>query len=274
MVLAGLLGGLMGLGVVLVVDGLRPRRPPPRPARDRRRPPARALVALVVAALAVALTGWPVAGAAGAGVAWWLPVIAGARRGGEQRAARSEAVAAWAEMLRDLLRANQSVEGAIAASVPLAPGPIAEPVARLAERVHRDPEPALVAFATAVADPVADLVVLALRQAIRGAAGGVGELLGTLAGMARERAAMEMRVERSRRRTRTSVRLILGATLATAVAFVVANPAHFAPYDSAGGQVVLALVVTTALACLAWLARLGRLVEPERLLAPDPEGAG
>ena len=102
--------------------------------------------------------------------------------------ARTEAVAAWAEMLRDTLAAGGFRE-AILASRRVAPAPIAAQVGELAERSEYAPlGVALRQFAHAVDDPVADHVVAALVVATERQAAGLRDMLGRIAASAREQA--------------------------------------------------------------------------------------
>jgi hypothetical protein len=165
--LAGLCGAGVGLGLVLVVAGWRGSELA-RPARRALGPKlerANLRLGLAVGAAVVvgAATGWPV-GAVLAGLAGWgaPSLLAGT---GRQQAAvgRIEAVAGWAEMLRDTMAGAAGLEQAIVATAALAPLPIRAEVATLAVRLDGERlAPALRAFAEEVADPTCDLVVAAL----------------------------------------------------------------------------------------------------------------
>jgi len=96
-------------------------------------------------------------------------------------------LSAWAEMLRDTIAGAAGLEQAVAATGPIAPLPIAEPVARLARRLDFEPLPdALRRFADEVNHPTADFVVAALVIAAEKEARDLGRLLGQLAVCARE----------------------------------------------------------------------------------------
>ena len=61
----------------------------------------------------------------------------------------------------------------------------------------------------------------------------------------------------------------MGATLFMAAALVVLNRSYLAPYGSAAGQLALALVGGCFAGAFAWLARLARPAERDRVLDPE-----
>lgn len=274
--LAALLGAGAGLGLVLVWVGWRGGAWP-RPARAKQWPKverANLRIALSAGAAVVvgAATGWPV-GAVLAGLAGWgAPALAGGTKDRQRAVGRIEAIAGWAEMLRDTMAASAGLEQAIIATAPLAPLAIRAEVAGLAVRLEGERlAPALRAFSDEVADPTCDLVVAALVLAAEHQAQRLGELLGSLAQAARDQATMRLRVEAGRARTRTSVRVILAATGALVLGLAVLNHGYLAPYDSPTGQLVLALVGAIFTAAFIWLARITRPANPDRFLA-QPDG--
>ena len=185
---------------------------------------------------------------------------------------RIEAVAGWAEMLRDTMAGAAGLEQTIVATAPLAPLPIRAEVATLALRLQGERlAPALRAFADEVADPTCDLVVAALILAAEHQASRLGELLGSLAQAARDQATMRLRVEAGRARVRTSVKVIVGATGGLVLALAVLNRGYLTPYDTAVGQLVLVLVGGLFAAAFLWLARMTRPASVERFLSTGPE---
>ncbi len=270
--LAGLLGAGVGLGLVLAWAGWRGVALP-RPARSPVRPKVeRVTLRLGLAAGAAvvvgAATGWPV-GALLAGLAGWgLPGLLGGTKGRAEALARIEAVAGWAEMLRDTMAGAAGLEQAIVATAAVAPLPIRAEVATLAARLEGERlAPALRVFAEEVADPTMDLVVAALVLAAEHQASRLGELLGSLAQAARDQATMRLRVEAGRARSRTSVKVVVGVTAGLALGLAVLNRSYLAPYDTALGQLVLALVGAMFAGAFVWLSRMTRPSLPERFLA-------
>ena len=265
-------GALVGFGVVLLVLGLRGVEPhAARPRWPTRRPEQLVLrLALGVGAGVVIglLTRWPVAALLAAALGVAGPSLVGGGAARRAAVARTEAVAAWAEMLRDTMAAAAGIEQAIMATAAVAPPPIREEVRHLAARLERERlVPALREFAEALGDPTADLVVSALVLASQRQARRLGELLGTLARAAREQADMRLRVEAGRSRTRTAVRVITATTLAFALALVVLNRGYLDPYDSLVGQLVLMMVGACFGGAFWWLAAMARVGTPERFLA-------
>lgn len=279
MVLIGAtLAAVFALGALLVVLGLRgvdqdlQHRPAVRSAINGRTL-LRAVAATGAALLVLALTGWPVA----AGVAAVATIVgpSAVRRSRDHAAAieRTEAVAAWTEMLRDTLAAAAGLEEAILVSARNAPDAIAGPVQRLAARLERGQlTQALATFAHEVDDPIADLVVAGLSIAARREARDLVGMLGALATSARSEAEMRRRVHASRARIRTTVRVVLTTLAGFAVLLLLFNRDYLSAYDSATGQVVLA-VVAAIFAGGGWLLhRMARIETPERFFAPPTSG--
>jgi Flp pilus assembly protein TadB len=284
--LAIVCGAGVGLGVAVIAFGARrlPRTDNAEPDRLRRlaggRRPVQLVAVVAVAALVALATGWLVAGLLAALAAWTLPTLFGAERRRRARLDRLEAVATWTESLRDTLSAAAGLEQAIAATAPTAPAPIRPQVTGLAQALREGaamPD-ALRAFATDLSDPTGDTVVAALLLASTRAARNVAEQLGALAVATREQVAARRRVERSRARSATDARLIIATTVVMAVGLVVFNRDYLDPYNSAGGQIVLAVVGLMFAAGFRWLHRLAHQAEPDRVLAPtstmDTAGVG
>jgi tight adherence protein B len=285
--IALLLGGVAGLGLVLAADGWR-RRPPtaPPPASRWSRwsrglaGSAPRLVVAVTAGLVVAvLTGWPVAGALTGLAAVMLPGMLGPDRAGQRAIARVEAIAGWTELLGSTLTGAAGLQQTIAATAALAPEPIRSEVTTLAGRIRagRRPADALRAFADDLADPTGDLVVAALLLAVDRPGANLAALLGELAGHAREQVAMRQRVAASRARLRTGARIIIGLTAAMLLGLVVFNREWMQVYSSFAGQLAMLAAAGFFAAGLYGLARMSRIASPPRLLTvgtPSDVGGG
>ena len=273
--LAALCGAGVGLGLVLVLAGWRGiDLPHPTRRLDRRRVErANLRLGLAVGAAVVvgAATRWPVGAALAVLAGWGAPSLLGGARRHQAAVGRIEAVAGWAEMLRDTMAGSAGLEQAIIATAPLAPSPIRGEVATLAVRLEGERlGPALRAFADDVADPTCDLVVAALVLAAEHQAQRLGELLGSLAAAARDQATMRLRVEAGRARTRTSVKVIVGTTGALVAGLALFNRGYLAPYDTAVGQLVLVLVGAVFATAFVWLSRMTRPVQVSRFLNSAP----
>ena len=277
--LAALAAAGAGLGVWLVIDGLRSRPIDDlRPAAEHRSGSRQGVDGrtVAIAAGAAAATGlvtrWPVGAAAAAAFVVASPKLFGSRAAMARATARTEAVAAWTEMLRDTIAGAHGLEETVTISADVAPVPIRPEVEALAQRLHREPlGAALRTFGADLAHPTGDLVVTALTLAAEGAVGDLNQLLGTLAASAREEAAMRMRVEASRARLRTAVRVIAGCTVGFATALIILNRSYLDAYAGPVGQLVLLVIAGLWGASLWWLARLGQLISPERFLATGTE---
>jgi hypothetical protein len=199
---------------------------------------------------------------------WALPRLLATDPDAKVRVAQIEAIAAWTEMLRDTLSAAAGLEQAITATAPIAPEAIRVQVAGLVARTARGQRlgPALRDFADELADPTGDLVVAALILAAEHQARDLSGLLAGLSSTARDQAGMRLRVAAGRARTVTSVRTIVAVTLAMAVGLVLFDRSWLDPYDTPSGQLVLLAVGGVFAGALSWLARIGRLREPARVL--------
>ena len=277
---AALCGALVGFGVLVFATGFRgaEARPPRRhrPALGARvdRFSLRLGLGTVAGVATLAATRWPVGALLMAALGAALPSLMGGRSAREAAMARTEAVAAWTEMLRDTMAGAAGIEQAIIATAAVAPPPIREEVVALAARLEREKlAVAMRDFADALADPAADLVVAALVLASERQARRVGELLGSLATATREQAKMRLRVETGRARTRTATRVITLFTVGVALVLVVFNRGYLAPYDSALGQVLLLVVGACFGGAFWWLAKLSKAAAPERFLLGGHGGA-
>jgi tight adherence protein B len=268
--LAAMLGAGMGIGLILFARGLHCSPDQPNRWLETVRPKLtqRRLLHLGAAAaagvLAAAITGWLVAAVLAAAAVWTLPRALGRDRDAALRVARFEAIAAWAEMLRDTLAAAAGLEQAITVTAPLTPVAIREHLITAADRLetgYRLPG-VLRELAGDLDDPTADLVITALVLASEQRARNLGELLGSLAQAAREHAALRLRVEASRAQTRTAARITVATTLVFAVGLVLLDRHYLTAYDPAGGQLVLLIVGGL------FAARIARMPAPARLLAP------
>ncbi len=273
--LAALLGAGTGLGLVLAGCALRTAQPPPEPGRWHRlltraqaatRP--RLAVTVLAAAVVAAVTGWPVGTVLAGLAAWFLPGMLSPGREHARVLARIEAIASWAEALRDTLAAAAGLEQAILATAPIAPGAIRDQVTGLAARIRQGQRlpVALRAFADEAADPTADLVVAALLLAAEQQARDLGQLLGSLADSARQHAQMRMRITASRARVRTASRIITAVTVLLTGGLLVWSHAFLSPYGSPAGQLVLAAVGGCFTMAFWWLARISRFGETPRIL--------
>jgi Flp pilus assembly protein TadB len=279
--LAALCGLVVGAGLWLAIDGMtrRVRSSSGFAGSWRRRlvggaAPGRAAGAVCAAAAVGVWTRWPVAALLAAIAVWALPgVLTGAHTSARSQQ-RLEAIAVWTESLRGTLQAAAGLEQAIAATASTAPEAIRAEVAALANAIQhgvRLPE-ALRAFAADLDHPDADRVVAALLLAATGHARRLADQLAALAAAAREQAAARLRIQTEWSTTRTSVRVIIAITVVMAVVMVALNRDFLQPYDTGGGQLILAVVGAMFGIGFWWLAKLSRIPDAPRVLQePDSE---
>jgi len=273
--MASVMGACVGVGLLRLRAAWRGRADPagrrPLPSFHLGRSVLRCTVALAAASAAWVLTDWPVAGAMAAAAGWWAPTAWAARGRSQREQALVEAVATWAEQLRDTLSAASGLEHAVAATAAIAEGPLSGPLRRLAERLERKTlGEALRRFAAEARHPTADFVVAALITASEHEARDVGALLGHLAVSARDEARLRRRVWVGRARTRAATRLIAGVIVVVTGGLKVLNPGYLDAYGDPTGQGVLTGIVALFVVALAAMERLSRLGLPERFTLRAP----
>lgn len=266
----GMLGGIAAVGVLVIASAWSPGRAPRVSTVSTRERLVPVALGIVAGAVVLAITGWIVAGVAGA-VGGTLTVRALRRRDPAARSEqeRIEALATWCEQLRDLLAADQGIVGTIAATARTCPEPIRDHVTALSARLGRQQASTAIAhFADEVDDPSGDLVATVLLEATRRSSR-TSELLSELASTIRERAAMRLRVEAERAGHRSEARFVVGFSAVVIVGICVfgRDSEFLDAFDDATGQTVLALVVAFFGGGIWWLGRLTRFERPARFLS-------
>jgi Flp pilus assembly protein TadB len=278
-------GATAGAGIFVLVVALRGLPPAPPDAghgawqlRLKELGGPRGAFALGAGVLVLITTRWVIAAAGAAALVVGWQGLGGAAE--ERRAtARLEGLAIWTESLRDTVAGAVGLEQAIPASQRIAAPPLAEPLARLVDRLHtRMPMPeALRIFADDLNDPSSDLIIAALVINARLRGPGLRDLLGALSASVREELDMRRKVTAQRRSTRRSVQIVVGVSVGMAFGLAIFNRGYVRYYNSALGQLVLAVVVGLYAASFFWLRRLAKFQAPERLLsqrAPISQQAG
>lgn len=267
--LASLSGLMVVGGVLLAVSSWRPvpvvdsqRRAWHWDSLLRRRTIAAAAAFMVT----LVVSRWPIAAVAAAVGGW---VVAGMEGRRARRAAdrRAEAIALWAEMLRDAIGTARGVEGVLVATAATAPLPIRPEVQTMARRLQHEPlDSVLHQLATDLDHPIGDLVVTALR--LTSTAGGrqVRDVLGNLAAAAYAESESKRRIDVARERPRAAMRYTAIIIAGFVTLLVVFSRRYLEPYDSALGQVVLLVVGFYWAAGFWWMHKMGRTVPVERFL--------
>jgi Flp pilus assembly protein TadB len=128
--------------------------------------------------------------------------------------------------------------------------------------------PALERFADELAHPLGDMVVTSLLLASE-RQGRLGDLLSEVARSARQTATMRLRVEAARARTYVTTRLIVGITVLITTWLLVFRREYLAPFDTAGGQVMLVVIGGVFVGAGVLMRRMAEPNEPARLLSAE-----
>ncbi|WDZ90573.1 type II secretion system F family protein [Nocardiopsis sp. HUAS JQ3] len=222
-----------------------------------------------------AVTGWPVGVLLAAAAGWWMPALLGPDTTIRTEADLAEALASWAEQLRDMITGASGLHQAVTATVPVAPEPIRGQVEALDARLRAGLPMGQAAseFAHRVGSDLGDLIALTLTMGASRQSGDVAGALSRLAEAARERATTVARVSASRARVRSSVRIIAAATTFMLVGMAAFNPSFLEPVGTFSGQFVLGVVGVLWAASFFWLARLASPPRQPRPFTPVLAGA-
>lgn len=277
---AVLAGALIGGGVFLLVAYFAGVDVPATRTDSRqlvRTTSRRLLGAAVTGLLVLLITRWVVMTIAAAALVVLWPMLFGGTRQEKEAAARIEALATWAESLRDTIAGAVGLEQAIPATVYAASPVIRSDLALLADRMRvRVPlSQALRQFADDLDDPTADLIISALVMNSRLRGPGLRQLLSNLAATARAELDMRQRVSASRAGTRRSAQIVVVFSVLVILGLAIFNRTFVAPYNSARGQLVLLVVIALFTVGLMWMRHLAGVTLPRRFLtARDAPAAG
>ena len=276
-VVAVVVGAGVGTGALLVVLGLQRQTPTPRqprslPLRLRRidRLDLRLGLAAGLSILVWLLTVWPVAIVLAFVGGFVTPTMIGAKKRRQQAVTRTEAIAGWAEQLRDIIASAAGLNDAIVATAAVAPPPIRNAVQALARRLRYQPLPELLRrFADELDDPAADQIAAALTMASQRRAQNLTELLSEVAAAAREEASMRMRTETARAQTYSDAKVVTFIVLGVFVLLLLLNREYLSAFGTFEGQLVLGLVGLMWAGAIQGLATLARVRRPTRVLLGD-----
>lgn len=183
----------------------------------------------------------------------------------------TDAVAAWVESLRDLMRGAHGIEGAVRASVDAAPEELRAALRRLRLRQDADVDlpVALVALADEVDNPVMDVVVTALLASLDHVSSELATVLDEIADRAREMAKDHRLISVSRQKARTQLRLISWCAAAglPLVGFSLGEVVE--PLTQGVGRIGVMVVIVWCGAMLVWMAELSTVEEQPRVLDPN-----
>lgn len=225
-------------------------------------------LAVVGAVVMLFLAPWPVAVGMAALGGFFAPTIAGAQKRRQASVARTEAVASWAEQLRDTIGSAAGLQEAITVTANVAPKEIRDEVRLLALGMRRHGLPVLLRrFAVNVDDPAADQVAVALILASERSGQNLTQLLSDVAHGARQEAMMRMRTETSRAQTYSDAKAVTGVVLAMFFVLLIVNRGYLEPFGTLIGQGVLAFIGAMWAGAIMGLAKLSVVRRGPRILS-------
>lgn len=178
-----------------------------------------------------------------------------------------EALAVFAEQLRDTMAGARGLEQALVVVSNTAPPVIRPMVQRLAASVGIGPlTDALRGFADEVGHPLCDFVVASLISSVDNQVRDLGGLLGHLSECCRDEVRMRTRVWVARARLRSAVRIIVAVVVLFTVGLLLLDREYMAPYASPTGAAVLAVIVAVFVSAIVLMGRMGRIEMPSRFI--------
>jgi len=265
------IGVCVAAAVAVGAAAFSPARGAPQAWRPSHGGARRAIGALVAGIVALALTGWLLAGVGAALVVIVRRQLFGSARAGKERR-RVEAIALWLEGLRDALSSDASLQTVLLKLAESPPSGIADEMTMFERRCrHGVPlADALWQLGRDVAHPTADIAVATMMQSLELAGAKLRSQLHELAVTARHELAMRERVDRIRARFEgaTKAMVAIGAVIVVYLRFVGTTLNY---YRSASGQAVLAVPFGLWAITFWWLRMLSRYDLPGRTLTRRPE---
>jgi Flp pilus assembly protein TadB len=269
-----LAGGLVALGLLGLVIGLRAAAVPPRQSTRarRRRGPTRRTRLLLLAGGALGLVGWLITGWILALViapiaVIGLPILLSAPPAATQ-IARLEAMEEWTRSLSGVLTVGIGLEQALVATLRSTPAPIADEVQRLVTRLRArwDTEKALRAFADELDDATGDLIAANLILGARRRGAGLASVLEGLAESVGADVRARRQVEADRAKPRATARWVTVISASVLVVLALSGT-YVEPYRTPVGQVLLVLLLSAYVATLIWMRRMAAGKPLPRFLA-------
>jgi Flp pilus assembly protein TadB len=270
--IASLAGGLIAVGILGIVIGLRPAPVIPKRNEPRTRvsitPRSRILLlaGLGFGVLGWLVTGWVLALVIVPVAVIGLPILLATPPAAVQ-IYRLEAMEEWTRSLSGVLTVGIGLEQALVATLRSTPAPIRAEVERLVSRLRArwDTEAALRAFADELDDATGDLIAANLILAARRRGAGLASVLEGLAESVAADVRARRQVEADRAKPRSTARWV---TLISASVLVVLtlSGSYVEPYSSPIGQVILVVLLSAYVATLIWMRRMATGKPPLRFL--------
>jgi Flp pilus assembly protein TadB len=276
-----LAGGLVALGVLGVITGLRPTAVPERHKSRIRsrlfglssRTRAVLVAGIGLGLLAWLITGWVLAVVIAPVAAIGLPLLLSAPPAAVQ-ISRLEAMEEWTRSLSGVLTVGIGLEQALVATLRSTPAPINAEVSLLVARLRArwDTETALRAFADELDDATGDLIAANLILGARRRGAGLASVLEGLAESVAADVRARRQVEADRAKPRATARWV---TLISAIVLVVLalSGKYVEPYSSPIGQVLLVTLLSAYIGTLIWMRRMAVGKPLPRILDTRSEAA-
>lgn len=278
--LPGLAGGLIAIGILEIVVGLRLTAAPPREkptARGRRlaltsRTRRLLLIGIGLGLLGWVLTGWVLAMVIAPVAVLGLPALLSAPPAAIQ-INRLEAMEEWTRSLSGVLTVGIGLEQALVATLRSTPASINAEVSRLVARLRArwDTETAIRVFADELDDATGDLVAANLILGARRRGAGLASVLEGLAESVAADVRARRQVEADRAKPRATARWV---TLISASVLVILalSGSYVEPYGSPIGQVILVVLLSAYVGTLIWMRQMATGKPLPRFLASRSEG--
>ncbi len=276
------IGLVFAAGAILTFAGLTATTPvtPQRVSRyaniEADKPASRfkaghAVIGLVTGLVLLVLTRWPVLAAAGFAAGFLLPRLLSAGDGSVAGfATKTDAIATWLESLRDLMSSGRLIEGALVETALRSAPVLREDLAEMVLEVeHGVPlREAMIRLSERLAHPISDKAIAAIVLALDRDATKITDVISELASSARDQAIDMVKVHAVRQSSRTQLRLVIAVMTILLVSLMVFFGDFLTFYDTAVGQMVLAVALVFLAACLYWIYRISQLATPSRLIRP------
>lgn len=278
LLLPSLAGGLIAIGILGVIVGLRPTAVPPRErpkARGRRfaltsRTRILLLVGIGLGILGWVVTGWVLAVVIAPVAVLGLPALLSAPPAATQ-INRLEAMEEWTRSLSGVLTVGIGLEQALVATLKSAPESIRPEVTALISRLRAQwtTRDALRQFAADLQDPTGDLIAMTLMLSATRRGSGLSSVLTGLAETVAQEVKNRRAIEADRSRPRATARWITLITV-LGVIYLALNPTYSAPYSTPLGQVLFLVYMVGVIAALIWMRRMTTGTPPPRILHDTP----
>lgn len=258
-------GALIAGGAIAAVAGFR--HTPEISARPQRcrqarlaaiapRAQLKVVVGLVVGVVAWVITGWFLVLVLAPVMAVALPSLVGPSPAA-LRLARLDAMGEWTRSLASVLTVGIGLEQALVTTLRSTPAPIEGEVRRLVARLRArwDTEAALHQFADELDDAAGDRIAASLILGAQRRGVGLASVLEALADSVSNDVRAGWAVEADQAKPRTSARWVTIISIAV-IGLLAFTGSYVAPYRTALGQLILAILLGAYVMVLAWLHRM------------------